>query len=408
MSLSEAVQALARQPASVAARAQVAAALTAKGVPAASLAWARTIELATRRGHFFAALTLARRHLQGPAQEKALRDLARHYGAQRVRGRRSPPTHPPLRPVVVPTDPGELTALAIRLCADLDGMVPPDGSPQPDVPLFGALGEEAFVALARNVAEVRLDDGVPLARQGVIEGALYLLAQGHAVVRHQRPDGTERVLAEVSAPALVGEMALLTAVPRRASVIAVGPGLAWRIDERILALVGARHPEMAAELRGLVKARLLQNLVRQSALLRDLPDPRAVLDRFNLIEVPAGAEVIAQGAPPPGLFLVLHGTAEVWAHGPHGTARVAALGEGDAFGEMSLLSGQPTAASVHMPEGGVLLHLGAADYEPLAEGVQALSRGLEALADVRRGELHDLVEPLEADLVPVDDAWLVE
>ncbi len=408
MSLADATRAVGAQPASIEARARVCAELAARGVPAAGACWARTIELAARRGHFFAALTLARRHLQGRARDEALRALAADYGAGRPRGRRPPPTMPPARPVEPPEDPAALTAFAVKLCTDLGGLVPPERAPQPDVPLFSALEPAAFVALAEALTEVPLRSGDVLTAQGAVESALYLLGQGRAEVRQIQPGGAERVLAEVRAPALVGEMSLLTAVPRRATVRADGPGLAWRIDAQTLAALGARQPGLAAQLVELVKARLLSNLVNHSALLRDLPDTASVLGRFSLVEVPAGAEVIAQGAPPPGLFLLLHGAAEVWAHGPNGTARVAQLSEGDAFGEMSLLSGEPTTASVRLPEGGVLLHLPAADFRPHAQEAQAFSRGLEALADIRRGELNDLVEPLEDTFEVVDEAWLVD
>ncbi len=408
MSLADATRAVGAQPASLEARARICAELAGRGVPAASACWARTIELAARRGHFFAALTLTRRHLQGRAREDALRALAADYGAGRPRGRRPPPTMPQARPVEPPEDAAALTAFAVKLCTDLEGLVPPKGSPQPEVPLFSALEPEAFVALAEALAEVPLRDGDVLAEQGAVESALYLLGQGRAVVRQARAGGAARTLAEVRAPALVGEMALLTAVPRRATVRADGPGLAWRIDAETLGRLGARQPGVAAQLVELVKARLLSNLVNHSALLRDLPDPGPVLARFALLEVPAGSEVIEQGTPPPGLYLLLHGVAEVWAHGPNGTARVAQLSEGDAFGEMSLLSGEATTASVRLPEGGVLLHLAASDFEPHAQETQAFSRGLEALADVRRGELTDLVEPLEDTFEVVDEAWLVD
>jgi CRP-like cAMP-binding protein len=52
--------------------------------------------------------------------------------------------------------------------------------------------------------------------------------------------------------------------------------------------------------------------------------------------------LIREGAPTPGLFLLLCGEAEVL----RGAKRLAALGPGDVFGEMSLLRGAPAMGSV--------------------------------------------------------------
>ena len=408
MTLSEAVEALAAQPASLQARAMVATELGRMGVPFATAVWMATINAASARGHFFAALALIRRRLTGKIARKALVALADRYGAAAPSGRRAPPPRPAPREVVIPAERAALVELAIELGTDLTGVLPPEGSGVPQVPLFRALRGEAFVALAEAVVEVPLTSGTVLVRQGQVEPALFLLAQGTAAVRQQRPDGEQVELAQVSAPALIGEIALLTAVPRRASVVAVGRGLAWRVDAEVLRSLGARHPALAGQLAELVKSRLLANLVRQSAVLQQVKGLDALFSSFQLLTVPPRTEVIAQGAPPPGLFLVLHGSAEVWAEAEDGVVRVAVLTEGDAFGEMSLLSGEPTSAAVRMADGGVLLHLSVAAYAACAGEVSGLSEELEALADVRRGELTDLVEPLDDDFEVVDESWLIE
>jgi CRP-like cAMP-binding protein len=107
---------------------------------------------------------------------------------------------------------------------------------------------------------------------------------------------------------------------------------------------------------------------------------------------------------------VLHGDCEVWVTDADGNAaEVAELHEGDAFGEMSLLTGEPTTAAVVMPEGGILLHLPAADWQKISGAAATLGEKLTALADVRRGEIADLITDGSVELEEVPDvAWAVE
>lgn len=406
MSLAERIAAVARQPASLQARAELAAQLESMGVPVASGVWVATVRAAASRGQFFAALTVCRRHLRGTMARRLLDELARQYGAGRARGgtRRPPPMTPP-REVAIPEERAKQVDLALQVGGDLDGVGLPEGTPMPEVPLFGQLGAGAFVALAESMQEVPLQPGQALAVQGAIEPAMYLLAQGEALVQQTRPDGETVELARVAAPALIGEMSLLTAVPRRASVVSTRPGLAWRVDGATLKHLGAAHPELVSRLGDLVKRRLLGNLVRNSEIVAKAPDRDSLLAAFRVLQVSQGGEVFPQGAEAPGLFLLLHGSAEVWVDG---STRVAVLTEGDAFGEMSLLSGEPTTAAVRTPDGAVLLHLPADAWREMGGRVESLARQLESLADVRRGELDDLVEQVEGEFEVVDESWLVE
>lgn len=316
-----------------------------------------------------------------------------------------PPPMPAARELAVPEARGELIELALKLGSDLEGVVLPPGSKMPEIPLFGALRTDAFLALAGALVEVPLKGGQTLVTQGTTSPAMYLLAQGEVVVQQQQVDDTQVELARVGAPALIGEMSLLTAVPRRASVVSSGPGLAWRVDAATLKSLGGDHPELVARLGDLVKRRLLGNLLRQSNLLASVDDPERLLGAFRILTVPRATEIFPQGSEAPGLYLVLHGSAEVWTGGD---TRVAVLSEGDAFGEMSLLTGEPTTAAVRMPDGGVLLHLPTEAWREQGGRVEGLARELEDLADVRRGELADLADPVEGTFEVVDESWLLE
>ena len=73
----------------------------------------------------------------------------------------------------------------------------------------------------------------------------------------------------------------------------------------------------------------------------------AVMDGLRLTTFPAGALVVAEGEPGDSLFLVTTGTLKTWVRNHEGRyVFVRRLGEGDFFGEISVLSGSPRTASV--------------------------------------------------------------
>ncbi len=124
-------------------------------------------------------------------------------------------------------------------------------------PLFGWLPPVALERVALTLSDVELGAGDVLMRQGEDGDRAYLVAAGELTVER---DGEE--VARVAPGAIVGEIALLHAVPRTATVRALGPARLLAIDrDEFLAAAtgGATAREAAAEL---VAGRLAEVTVR--------------------------------------------------------------------------------------------------------------------------------------------------
>jgi CRP-like cAMP-binding protein len=159
-----------------------------------------------------------------------------------------------------------------------------------------------------------------------------------------------------------------------------------------------------------VKRRLLDNLIQSSELFRIASGQiDLLLASLEVQHVPAGSEVVTQGTNSPGLYILLHGEAEIWNTNPAGeSVRMATLDEGGAFGEMSLLSGQPTTATVVMPQGGVLLHLPTKVFASIRQHIPSFEGKLNELMVVRHTELQSIATPFTAfeEVEPDDPTWL--
>jgi CRP-like cAMP-binding protein len=134
------------------------------------------------------------------------------------------------------------------------------------------------------------------------------------------------------------------------------------------------------------RERLIKNLLQTSPLFTPFTPAQQsdLLRRFDGHDVEPGTEVIHQGGPPVGLFVVLSGTLEVLTQTQEGTSAVLGhLAAGDIFGEMSLLSNQPITATVRALTRTTLLFLARTYVERLAVAIPEVRTYFENVAAQR-------------------------
>ncbi len=114
------------------------------------------------------------------------------------------------------------------------------------VPIFADLTADDLEELASVVEERRVDPGKEVFREGDPGDAVYLIVKGSVVV-FTGGDGTrpERVLSELGAGACIGEMAVLDASPRSATVRALERTRTLRVPGEGFKRVMSERPEMS-------------------------------------------------------------------------------------------------------------------------------------------------------------------
>lgn len=97
--------------------------------------------------------------------------------------------------------------------------------------IFGGASQPVLERLAKNATEVILEPGATVLRQGEDADALYVIAEGRVEVTGRRERGRkDHHIRYMSGPSYVGEIGLLQGIPRTATVTAIEPTRAWRID----------------------------------------------------------------------------------------------------------------------------------------------------------------------------------
>jgi CRP-like cAMP-binding protein len=274
--------------------------------------------------------------------------------------------------------------LSEETAAQPRGMAEALASAVPKAPLFSDLSSEAFVELVERCPLRHFAAGERILQQDAPGDAFYVICEGQVAVRREE-GGAVLQLAHLSEGDFFGEMALLSGAPRVASVDAAVDGtLVLEISTALLTELTRRHPGVATALKKFGRQRLVSNLMATSALFRPLSraDRRLLASSFRARDVLAGDVVLTEGGRGDGLYLVLAGFLEV----SRGGFRIAKLGQGEVFGEASLLGRRPAVATVRALQRSSLLRLPEEDFARVAERYPAVRAHLEALRDARARE----------------------
>lgn len=208
----------------------------------------------------------------------------------------------------------------------------------PKTPFFSVLSEDLLRMAIDRVNLVTLVAGETLFAQGDPGDTLYVVALGEVAVL------VPREVARLHEGDFFGEIALLSDRPRTATVRATMETHVLALERPLLNDLVRASPALLKVLLRFLRERLLATLAETSPLFRSFtPLERVALAlRFQFLEVGANVRMVEQGKKSSGLFILLSGEAAAVSGGQS----IAHLGDGDVFGEISLLGNGPASASV--------------------------------------------------------------
>ncbi len=210
---------------------------------------------------------------------------------------------------------------------------------------------------------------------------LFFLLRGSLQLRLRDKDGREVLMGVLGQGDCFGEGPLFGKFFRHLRALTQSSCYLFQIEIVALRQVMSTLPLLATALRQVYRQRMIEaTLARVPLLGRLLPLERmTIATALQPRHLPRGTLVVRQDEPADSLYLIESGQVVVEQHGQ----TIASLSEGDLFGEISLLTGQPHRASVRTETTTDLLVLPGADFYRLIQQYPALEAELRAMAERR-------------------------
>ncbi len=246
------------------------------------------------------------------------------------------------------------------------------------VPIFSALPESSLRALTERAQRRAFRKGDVVVRQGDVASEFFAISRGTAVVELEERSGKRRTIARLQTGDCFGELALLKASPRTATVRA-------ETALEVVSLTAAVFQQLVASLPGVDLTRMIRATaaLHQSSVFRDVAPERlaAYVSQLEPVEFGAGAVVFQKGDPGDYFYVIDSGS--VYVHGADDVSVAKELGPGDHFGEVALLRDTPRNATVRAAKPTTLWRLSTQAFYGLIGGDLQLSTSLERAAQGR-------------------------
>lgn len=334
---------------------------------------------------------------------------------------RSTPPPAPAKPILtsytMPPLRGPAAVDAIEIAEDdgpysADSPLPVDVDTLTRIPLFGDLERDAFIAVLERVQVRPVRAGDTIVREGDPGDSMYAIATGIVrVVREEGDTGKSKLLAELADGSFFGEMSLVVHGPRIATVLAATDVVLLEFSRSAVDQIVRKHPRVKEVILQFHKTRLLSNLLRSSPIFKSFnaDEKKRLIESFHVRSFPPNTTILEQGQPGSGFFVLLRGKCEVIgtdATGAPGSIRYPTMGEGDVFGELSLMTDGLVSATVRTTTDCVVLGLHRKLFQELVLSNAEVRAAITELSQKRLQRTQELTEEFileEDELIPASE-----
>jgi cAMP-dependent protein kinase regulator len=226
---------------------------------------------------------------------------------------------------------------------------PPGEEESSRASLFSRLGQKALQSVLEALEPRVFQRGELILEQGQPGSSMFAIVEGSVEVVKTLKSGRRRTVALLGEGDFFGEMALLSDMPRLASIRAFERTAVLELSRERLEWIVQQHPNVGEVLRAFFRERLLENALRDHPLNRALPPSvrEALAQDFQVCTKSPGEVLLVEGQPADALYLLVRGRCRVLRRQPDGSERLLQTwGEGEVFGEGSLMQGLPATETV--------------------------------------------------------------
>jgi CRP-like cAMP-binding protein len=173
------------------------------------------------------------------------------------------------------------------------------------------------------------------------------------------------------------------------------------VTDVVLREMAQKHPQVVRSLKNFYRQRLLNNIMAISPLFKgfDPAERKTIVEKFRMKQAEDGEVLINEESDSDGLYVVLHGAVQVSKNDGAAAVALARLKEGDIFGEMSLLTRKPAAATVTSLGNSILLRLPRESFQELVVTHPQILELVSELSERRKTAIDAILQGDGSSLV---------
>lgn len=261
----------------------------------------------------------------------------------------------------------------------------------PRTPLFSELTPDELAYLSQKVNAIQLPAGSTIFKEGDSGNSIFIITHGEVKIISKNSKGEEVEVARLKDENFFGEFAYFSNSKRHASAVASADTELLELTRDILSGVTEKYPRITEVLLQFYKNRVVDKLMATSQLFRNIgpKDRMEILQKFSYHTFAPGALIIQEGCAGDYLYLIKSGKADITTWREDQEMLLATIGEGEFFGEISLVTGALRTASVRARTALEGMRLSKADLNEVASRHPQVKKAIE---DIIKKRVEDTIK----------------
>lgn len=253
-------------------------------------------------------------------------------------------------------------------------------------PIFGDLmsQQDREYLLQRGTIRV-VEAGTVLCKQYTRDDSVFVLINGAVEVTEESQK--EKVsLGKLYSGEVFGEIAALFMMPRIATVTVIKPSVVLEIPGEVLGDLLEKVPVLRNAVFERYHHRSIQTALKSVSIFNSMDEEGfiAMGEVTSLVTAKKGEILIREGELGDALYIINYGVARVYTPVDESELNLALLRAGDYFGEWSLLTGAPRAASVAAVTRMELVRLGCKEFLDFIRQYPNIRESIDLVAHERK------------------------
>lgn len=271
----------------------------------------------------------------------------------------------------------------------------------PTFPLFSDVSQSEFIEIIKRLKTRSFKAQSMIFKEGDKGDSIFLVASGKVNIYKRDASGRQVFLRAINEGDFFGEFSYFANSKRNVSAISAE-------DSQLLELTRDEIDRMLEEFSGFktaliefYKKRVLDTILGVTPIFRELPfnEREKFLPKFELIIIPKDEDIVKEGDLGDSMFVIVSGLVEVWTKRAGKRIVLATLKEGDFFGEIALITGEPRTATVTALKETRLMKLRKADFDDIAST-------FPKVREIAKGILDKRLEATITTVISMEDRGL--